>query len=283
MTDAALPRDLREDASARDAVRIAVCADDFGLDPSVNAGAMMLADMQRVSAIACMVGAPFWRRDAPLVRGLDPQRVEAGLHLDLTEHPLDARMRRSLAEWVLRSHAGALDRRGLRREIEAQLDAFAADMGRPPAFVDGHQYVHQLPGVRDVLVEALETRGLRPWLRSTRRPPGLRSRKARLIEVLGAAGLTRQARAHGLRQNLRLLGIYGFDGDRGSYLQALRQWLALAGSGDLLVCHPAAGMTASAPLAAARQREFDALSGGAFGSFLARANVHIVPLQAAIA
>jgi predicted glycoside hydrolase/deacetylase ChbG (UPF0249 family) len=270
-------------AGSQDGVRMAVCADDFGLDPAVNAGAMLLAEMQRVSAIACMVGAPFWRGDAPLLRGLDSRRVEAGLHLDLTQHPLDPRMRRGLAEWVLRSHAGALDRRGLRREIDAQLDAFAAEMQRPPAFVDGHEYVHQLPGVRDVLVEALAARGLRPWLRSTRRPAGLRSRKARLVEALGATGLALRAQAHALLQNRRLLGIYGFESDQHAYPRALRQWLALAASGDLLVCHPSAGLNAPVPHAAARRCEFEALAHPVFGAMLAEAGVRIVPLPAAVA
>jgi predicted glycoside hydrolase/deacetylase ChbG (UPF0249 family) len=272
MTHAATPRP----AGPRS---IAVCADDFGLDPQVNAGALILAGQGRLSAIACMVGAPFWKADARELRHLDASRVQTGLHLDLTEHPLDARMRRPLSQWILRSHARAVDRRALRREIDAQLDAFAGEMDWPPDFVDGHEYVHQLPAVRDELVEALLARGWRPWLRSTRRPAGLHTARARVIEALGAAALARRAQSHGLRQNRRLLGIYGFDGDEESYLARMRQWLALADTGDLLVCHPAAKWPRSAAHPAARCREYAVLAGDAMTALLQAAGVQVAPLS----
>jgi predicted glycoside hydrolase/deacetylase ChbG (UPF0249 family) len=265
--------------TAQDVRRLAVCADDFGLDPEVNAGALHLARLGRLSAIGCMVGAPFWSRGAIALRIVDCAKVDVGLHLDLTQHPLHAYLRRPLPQWILRSHSGTLDRPRLRLEIDAQLDAFAGEMQRPPAFVDGHEHVHQLPGVRDVLLEALAARGWRPWLRSTRRPADLVSSKARLIEALGAAGLERMAQAHGLRLNRRLLGVYPFDADTAAYLRSMRRWLALAADGDLLMCHPAAARCQGAPHAAARCREYELLAGAAFGSMLAEARVQIAPLS----
>ena len=261
---------------------LVVCADDFGLDPEVNASALRLARLGRLSAIGCMVGAPFWPRGALALRTLDPAKADVGLHLDLTQHPLHEYLRRPLPDWILRSHSGTLDRRRLRLEIDAQLDAFTSEMQQSPAFIDGHEHVHQLPGVRDVLLEALTTRGWRPWLRSTRRPAGLASRKARLIEALGAAGLERRAQAHGLRQNRRLLGVYAFDADAGTYLRSMQNWLALAADGDLLMCHPAAGRCEFAPHAAARCRENDLLAGADFALMLAEARLRIAPLGAAV-
>jgi chitin disaccharide deacetylase len=261
---------------------LAVCADDFGLDAKVNEGALQLARLGRLSAISCMAGAPYWASGATALRTLDAAAVDAGLHLDLTQHPFDPRTRHPLAEWILRSHAGAFDRRVLRGEIEAQLDAFEDRMLRPPAFIDGHEHVHQLPGVRDVLLEALAARGLRPWLRSTRRPASLPGLKPRLIEALGAAGLERQALAHGLGQNRRLLGVYAFDTKDRVYLRNMRRWLALAQDGDLLMCHPAAPGCAGAPHAAARCREHELLAGTDFSVLLARARVQVAPLRAAM-
>jgi predicted glycoside hydrolase/deacetylase ChbG (UPF0249 family) len=265
-------------AAEHDVRLLAVCADDFGLDPKVNASALDLASRGRLSAIGCMVGAPFWRGGALALRTLDSAKTDTGLHLDLTQHPLHADVRRSLPEWILRSHSGTLDTRRLRLEIGAQLDAFVGEMQRPPAFVDGHEHVHQLPGVRDVLLEVLAARGFRPWLRSTRRPAGWVPLKARLIEALGAAGLERKAQAHGLRQNRRLLGVYAFDSDAATYLQSMRHWLALVADGDLLICHPAAGRCDFAPHAAARCREYELLAGTGFATMLAEARLQIAPL-----
>ena len=260
---------------------LVVCADDFGLDPQVNEGVLHLARLGRLSAIGCMVGAPSWASGAPALRELDADAVDVGLHLDLTQHPLDARVRGALPEWIVRSHAGAFDRRRLRREIDAQLDAFEARMQRPPAFVDGHEHVHQFPGVRDLLLDALAARGQHPWLRSTRRPAALPGVKPRVIEALGAAALERQALAHGFAQNRRLLGVYPFHSDGQAYLRHLQRWLALARDGDLLMCHPAAHGCAAAH-AAARCREHDLLAGTGFSLMLARARVQVAPLRAAL-
>lgn len=257
---------------------IAIGADDFGLDPQVNAAALVLANLGRISAIGCMVGAPHWHEDAAALRLLDPGKVEVGLHLDLTQHPLDARVRRPLWQWILRTHLHPLPPPALREEIGAQLDAFADAVGAPPAFVDGHEHIHQMPHLRTLLVQELAARGWRPWLRSTLRPAGLHSAKAWVVESLGAGALARLAQRHGLRQNRRFVGVYGFDGE--GYLQRVRAWLALAQHGDLLVCHPAAGWPLAAPMPQARCHEYTVLASSAFGELLHECGVRIAPLAA---
>jgi predicted glycoside hydrolase/deacetylase ChbG (UPF0249 family) len=258
------------------ATTIVVCADDFGMDPEVNSAALSLAGMGRISAIGCMVGAPYWRNHASALRNLSPTTVELGLHLDLTEYPLDSRQQRPLRQWILRTYLYSRPAPGLRDEIEAQLDAFAQTIGTPPAFVDGHEHVHEFPHVRQLLVEALARRGWKPWLRSTRRPTGLQSFKAWAIEALGAEALEQLAARHGLRHNRHLLGIYGFDGH--DYLHRLREWLVIARSGDLLVCHPATGFPSGAPFPAARAQEFEVLGSAVFGRLLAEQNLRVAPL-----
>lgn len=259
---------------------IVVAVDDFGLHAGVNDAALALAQQGRVSAIGCMVGAPQWRAGAQALRGVDPARADIGLHLDLTEHAMLAGLRRPLPHWLLRAYAGALDRSLVRREIDAQLDAFAGALGRAPAFVDGHQHVHQLPGVREPLLEALRARRWTPWLRDTRRPARAGAGKAWVIEALGSGALRRQAQGQGLRQNGHLLGVYGFDGDAARYLALLRGWLAQAQPGDVLMCHPATHAPADDAIGAARVREFAVLSGSAFAQALADARVRIAPLAA---
>jgi predicted glycoside hydrolase/deacetylase ChbG (UPF0249 family) len=260
---------------------IAVCADDFGMDPEINAAAIDLANMGCISGISCMVGAPNWRSGVPGLVHLDDRHVEVGLHLDLTEYPLDSRVRRPLRQWILRTNLSSRPVPGLRGEIEAQLDAFAQAFGRPPAFVDGHEHVHEFPHVRQLLVEALVDRRWSPWLRSTRRPAGLRSFKATVIESLGAEALTDLAVRHGLRQNRRFVGVYGFDVP--DYLQPLRPWLSLMQSGDLLVCHPARGWPSPSPFPGARRQEYEVLAGPAFSNLLVEQGVRIVTLQVALA
>ena len=271
-------------AEARAPRRLAICLDDSGLHAGVHRAALALARLGRISATSAMVGAPCWREAAAALRDLDPARIDIGLHLDLTEHPLDAGLRQPLAQWLARSHLGLVDGTRMRREIEAQLDAFEQALGRPPAYVDGHQHVHQLPGVRGPLVAALRARAwpVRPWLRDTRQAPGT-GRKAWLIEFLGSGGLRRLARAGGFRQNGHFLGVYDFAGDAARYLALLDGWIAAAADGDLMMCHAAPDAPADDAIGPARLREYAVLAGEDFGRMLETRGVAVAPLSAILA
>lgn len=258
--------------------RLRICVDDFGLGAGVDQAVLRLARRGRISATSCMVGAPQWRADAPALRALDPAVLDVGLHLDLTAFPLDARLRLPLPHWLARSHLRLVPRSALHSEIEAQLDAFEQAMGRPPAHVDGHQHVHQLPVVRDELLAVLQARygGRRPWLRRTRRPPAERGNsKAWLIEALGCTGLAGLAVRNGYRQNKHLLGVYDFKGGEERYLALLEAWLRTAQDGDLLMCHPATELLAGDAIAAARVWEYKVLAGPAFAALLAREAIQL--------
>ncbi|AMO21755.1 ChbG/HpnK family deacetylase [Ramlibacter solisilvae] len=263
--------------------RLTICADDYGLDAGVNAAVLALSRQGRVSSTSCMTGAPHWRSGAPALRELAGGELETGLHLDLTEFPFDRRLRQPLAGWLARSYLRMIPRAALRAEIEAQLDAFEAGLGRPPAHVDGHQHVHQFPVVRELLLQALRKRypAKQPWLRSTRPPAGDPARKARVVEALGSRALARLAASTGFELNGHLLGVYDFRGDAARHLALLGDWLAASQDGDVLMCHPGLGVPAGDSIAAARQLEYEALSGPGFGELLARSGVHVAPFSRA--
>lgn len=232
--------------------RLCICADDFGLHPAVNEAVLHLVAMGRLQATSAMVGAPAWTTGAAALASIDAADLDVGLHLDLTEHPLTVPARR-LAGWLLQ---GPRNVQALLREVHAQLDAFEQALGRMPAYVDGHQHVHQFPGVRDALLTALTARypGHRPWLRSTR--PGSVGFKPYLIDVLGRRGLAHHAGALDFPQNRRLLGVYGFGGDVHRYRRHVQGWLEGAQDGDLLMCHPALARVPGDVIATARCQEF---------------------------
>lgn len=260
---------------------IAVCVDDFGLHRGIDDAALQLAAMGRISAISCNVGAPQWSQSARRLRELPRDRVDVGLHLDFTECPVDPAARWPLNRLIARSGARLLDRTLIRREIQNQLAEFEGALGRRPAHIDGHQHVHQFPVIRDELVSVLLKRypDRRPWLRSTRRPPGLGEFKPWLIEFLGSRPFAAAARRYGYPQNAALLGVYDFRGDAGQYLAHLGRWLGLARHGDLLMCHPAVAAPVADPILAARRTEWQVLSSPAFADLLGLAGVHVAPLS----
>jgi chitin disaccharide deacetylase len=266
---------------------ICICVDDFGLHDGVNEAALALAGLARVHAIGCLVGGRAWNSiwSARLQRQ-HAAGIDIGLHLDLTESPLLPRSRRRLPSLIAGSLLHRLDAGHIRAEIQAQLDQFEQALGHGPAFVDGHQHVHQLPVVRRELLDELASRyqRQRPWLRSTRAGAGAGSLiKARGIELLGARGLDAQARRMGFCQNARLLGVYDFEGGADRYRELVAGWLASARNADLLMCHAGVGPQADDPICNARQWEYQVLASTAFGELLDNAALTLGPMSRILA
>jgi len=257
--------------------RICLTADDFGLHAGIDAAILELAESRRIQALSCMMGGQSWRSSAPRLRGHSSLDAELGLHLDLTERPLE-RAPRPLRTLILDAYSLRLDRRSVRAEIRLQLNAFEAALGRAPDYVDGHQHVHQLPGVRSELLEELAARypaNAQPWLRSTIpgksapddgsvvRPPAppLSTRlKAAFIASLGGYALRGEAQQQGWRMNAALTGVYSFDADAPTYRSLLASWLAHAADGSILMCHPSRSNQPGDAIGPARLIEYQVLA-----------------------
>ncbi|WP_298018867.1 ChbG/HpnK family deacetylase [uncultured Castellaniella sp.] len=252
--------------------RIVVCADDFGMNDAVDAGILRLAELGRLSATSLLVDGPSASRNLPAL--LDT-RLQIGLHLNLTESFGQPGVCLPLKSLIQAAYLRRLPQDQVRDSVARQLGLFRTLTGRSPDYVDGHQHVHQLPGVRDALLSILgadAAAGL--WIRDTGRPrlaglPWRLRAKARVIAGLGAAGLRRRARAAGFAQNAGFLGVYDFKGGIPAYEAWMSRWLAQARDGDVLMCHPAWGGDPQDALAAQRQAEYAVLAGAPMARWLA--------------
>lgn len=247
--------------------RLLLCADDFAFSPEVSTVIAGLASRGQLNATSCMAIMPGWEADSALLRDL-PAHVEIGLHLVLTgEAPLTAMP--GLVDDGALPTINALGRRAARgdmpldaiaREVAAQFDRFHDALGRPPAFVDGHQHAHALPGIRDIVLAATARRAPGAWVRDcTDRLAAMLARPF-VGKALGSAwhsrGLRAAAAAHGLRCNDSFAGHYGFAGD---YAALFPKLLRFPGERHLVMCHPGAGNRAGDAIAAARIVEAAAL------------------------
>ena len=209
--------------------------------------------------------------------------LDLGLHFNLTEGtPCSAALRAhwpalpGLARVLALAGVRALPRPAIDAEFAAQVDAFAAALGRKPAFIDGHQHVHALPGVREVVLDAIANWPVVPAVRSTGRLHGAGAALKRwVIEASGGRALQRTLVARGIAHNHVLLGAYDFAAV--DYRRLMKSWLAGAPSeAGLLFCHPCAGAgDAADPIAAARRREAAYLAGPDFTADLADAGVTV--------
>jgi predicted glycoside hydrolase/deacetylase ChbG (UPF0249 family) len=242
---------------------LCVCADDFGMSLGVNSAVLDLVELGKVSATSGMVRRGAWAAGARALRGLDPARLDVGLHLDLTRPGTPDGPEPGLAGLIARTWTRTVFTPALYADIRDQFTRFEDAMGRAPAFVDGHRHVHQFPVVRDLLVEEIVRRygASPPWVRYT--APGSNGGpdrlKARVIHALGGARLAALATRHGIPVSRRLLGVYDFTGDLQSYERHLADWLAACRTGDVLMCHPSAGIQPGDPHGSARMREYAVL------------------------
>jgi chitin disaccharide deacetylase len=274
-----------QEASSLSRRSICICADDYGLHAGINRAALELAQKKRISAISCLVDGPAWAAGWEALNAADATQVEVGLHLNFTEDLGHNRILYPLPKLIFLAYAHGLNRATLKLDILRQLELFESTTGRMPDFVDGHQHVHQLPVIREALIEVMNERyrSRKPWLRATHAPehlPNIRlpfsvKFKARLIGSFGASALSRLARKHGYRQNQHLLGVYGFDLSEKRYLHNLRAWLKSAKEGDVLMCHPSLTGPWDDPILAARYHEYRVLSGDAFSALTDWAGIEI--------
>lgn len=253
-----------------------MCADDFGLGTSACLSILQLASAGAITATSCAVDGAVAAVHAGELRALRP-RVGVGLHLNLTENP-EYTGSRPLLRWVLSTYArGSLDRLSLLQEIRRQLLRFEELFGAAPDYVDGHEHVHQLPVIRELLVAELKLRyGERVALRSTL-TRSARGAKAGLIQRLGAAQLAHLANRAGLHCNSDFAGVYNLSGDR-PYAPRMEAWLRNIEDGGLIMCHPELpSVTTARPGARAREHRF--LSSPAWPQLLQRCAVSLVAFR----
>jgi predicted glycoside hydrolase/deacetylase ChbG (UPF0249 family) len=228
-----------------------LCADDFALTEGVSRSILALLAAGRLSAAGAMTNRPHWRRLASEF-GEHGAKADLGLHLNLTcAAPLSPMPR--LAPGGVLPKLGEIARAALlsgeargeiAAELDRQLDAFEDGLGRAPDFVDGHQHVHVLPGVRSAVLEALQRR-YPPgsvYLRDPSdsvgaiRARGVAAGKALVIAGL-ARGLRRTALVRGIPVNRGFSGVAPFDPAR-DFAADLARFLIRPGPAHLVMCHP---------------------------------------------
>lgn len=256
-----------------------LCADDYALHPLVDEAVQRLARVGRLSATSCMTTAPRWRQAAGALLPLRP-RLSVGLHFNLTEGHDGAVPARRLRSVLLQAYTRRQGSGQLQDLWRLQLDAFEDALGSAPDFIDGHQHVHQLPGVRGALLTELQRRYAgrdMPWVRSTAPAGGQRrNAKALVIGLLGGWTATRQWRRAGVPMNRGFAGVYGFDApDTERYGAHMQHWLAQGSDGGVLMCHPATAKVPGDPIGFQRPIEFAYLMSPAFGQQLQRSGWHI--------
>ena len=228
-----------------------LCADDFALTEGVSRSILDLLGRGKLSATSAMTNRPHWRGLAPELAAF-AGKADLGLHLNLTcAAPLSAMSRlapggnlpdlKELARAAISSRAVRAE---IAVEIARQLDAFEDALGRQPDFIDGHQHVHVLPGVRRALLDHIVRRYRADslYLRDPAdRAAAIRKRGIAVTKALVIAGLATGFRRAALRRefpvNRGFSGVAPFD-PRRDFAADMRRFLIAPGPAHLVMCHP---------------------------------------------
>lgn len=272
---------------------LVVCADDYALTPGVSRAIRELMAAGRISATSVMTVCPWWAEEAGALAAV-AGRADIGLHLTLTDQsprgamptlapagrlpPIDRLARAS----VLRQLPVA----EIEAEIERQLVAFVEVWKRPPAHVDGHHHVHQLPGIRGALLRVLERQRFgQPYLRSCQEAPtrimarGIAPTKALIISVLGT-NFAHSARRRGCSLNDGFSGVYDLAATGQQVGELFARFVHHLGPRPLMMCHPGYSDTTLAgldPMTDQRDVERAFLAGDEWPRVLAAAGVVVAP------
>ena len=280
--------------------RIVVCADDYGFTAGVSRGIRELIALRAISATSVMSGCEAWPEEAPALKAALAQAadgVEIGLHLTLTDQRAVGSMPTfapdgqfpKMMDVYSAALKGGLPLAEIEAEAERQIARFEEHFGEPPAYIDGHHHIQQLPGVRDIVVrlaKRLSVDGRTCWVRNGWERPdrvvrrGVAAGKALAIGMLGR-GIRSRALAAGVATNSGFSGAYDFIGDKRPVAELFRRFIAGVGRNHLVFCHPGYADEALAArdiMTTAREAELRFLSSPEWSAMLARGGLEVGPL-----
>jgi chitin disaccharide deacetylase len=229
--------------------RLIVNADDYAFTPGVSRGIRELLAARRISATSVMAASEYWPAEAAALKVVAGD-ADIGLHLTLTDHVPLGSMPAFAPQGRFPGLNAMLKAAVLRRlpldeidaEVQRQIQSFKTHYGALPAHIDGHHHVHQLPGVRDLVVRNAMRLKI-PYVRCcaeslTRiRRRGVAAAKAGLIGSFGHA-LRQRAAAAGVTTNPSFSGVYDFASPVFSMEELFSRFIIDAGDNHLVMCHP---------------------------------------------
>lgn len=135
-----------------------IVADDFGISDGVSQAVIELEG--RVHGFSAMV-LPETKKRVVEYRKKLRAPVFSNLHLTLTCHQLfHIKPWRNFSEVFKDALLKRIDLERVEKEFSEQISAFCDVFGKAPYFIDSHQHIHQLPGLRDVVVNLLKEKSL---------------------------------------------------------------------------------------------------------------------------
>lgn len=264
--------------------KIVLCADDYGLNQAINRGILMLVKVGRLSATSVLINFPEADTSAKALLSYR-DRIDIGLHLNFTQglpltEGVSFKQSNGTFHTINQAIISATLKKHLQKEIEgecrAQLALFESLYGFLPDFIDGHQHVHHLPGIRTVLLKLYhEYFKQRPFYFRSVYPAKPMKLKGVILALTGASAFKKHLIKDHIPHNTTFSGLYDFN-PYTAYSRLWAQFLTQIENQGLIMCHPAQGTSDTRdPIAVARLAEYQFLLSPSFTTLLEAQQVKI--------
>lgn len=255
---------------------IAICADDYGQNPTISAGILDLIAKKRISAVSCLTNSPYWLTEAEKLKNYR-HVIDLGLHFNLTEGlTLNSHQKLpSISTLIFKAYTKQLKQIEIEAELRAQIQAFVQGLGKLPDYIDGHQHIHQLPIIRDALIKVYQEfyPNNQAYIRVLNfKPKGI---KETILFLLGSQALQQRLDQINIPHNSTFSGIYSF-ACKTAYESLFKRFLQRSKSQGIIMCHP--GFISDEypdPIAAIRIKEYNYLNSDDFLKLCAAENIKI--------
>lgn len=253
-----------------------MCADDFGLNSAISQGILDLARKKRITSVSVMTNMSGWDKQINQLIELD--NIDVGLHINLTEGSEE----NSLGKILLKSGLSVIDKQKIKKSIQNQVDCFIDGLKKLPNYFDGHHHVHQMPGIREIILDIIAQYNLnlnaKFWVRSTY--PQVDSRysllKSSIIFLYGSRRFSRLLFLNHVFTNSTFAGMSNFSNPY-YFREMMKSWLSKSKNGGLIMCHPSSNIISdNTSINAQRYVEYDYLSSQEFIEDCEDSNVELV-------
>ncbi len=222
-----------------------LCADDFGLNDKVSEGILNLIKRGKINSVSCLVITECWKNKS---KNLKPflGKIETGLHLSLTVPKAFDCPEQTLGTLIRKSYLGQLNKTQITNEFFKQMESFKKHMGQMPDYVDGHQFCHLFPTVRESLMELAKEFSFKKnkiYVRVFRQPPknipNIRFLPVWILNQvasLASKKLIKLLEKKGISLNNRLFGYHPYSITPMEYFTYYLK--EKPGEKDIFFCHP---------------------------------------------
>ena len=223
-----------------------IVADDFGLCHKHDEIITKLVKKRKINAISVLVHGELNSERINEVREMRDY-LSIGLHLNLTMVLPKIEPLGSIETLIIKSFLRILDTDEIKKKITSQIRTFIKIFGTLPDFIDGHEHVHILPSIFEILtkITAEEQFSEKFWIRSPAtetmadlyRELSNAGLKVLIITALGSRAKNKLNRL-GILTNKNFAGFFSLKSPSKNFKQKYVNLLNLNKSDLVIMTHP---------------------------------------------